>query len=491
LECGEHRRFAFGFCFWLSCFWSAASIVALDIFRVGQKQRQKAKAKGKAAMLAALQMCPRRLRPQRMAAKEFETERTGGSRDSKQKGRPAMHVLFVHRALPAQFGRLAFELVRRHGWRCTYAFEHLSHCPSPSQAMLDSLELLPLPRSADPDRQAPWPQAFGQTLERARVLAEVIRGRRGLRPDLVVGHGGLLPTLLLREVLDCPLVDYCEYCFAPAHRDLSYRVDLPAVELAPYYPRCLNAATLLNLAACDKAYAPTRWQRDSFGPRFADRIEVHFDGIDTELYRPGPGDPALPAEGRVVTFVARGLESLRGFDLFVRLARRIARARSDVLFVVAGDEKTYYGWDGLRTGGLPFKEWVLRREECDGSRFRFLGHVEPEALAGVLRRSDLHVYLGAPFVVSWSLCNALACGCVVLAGDVPPVREILEPGVSGLVEPLFDEEGLAQTALRVLADPAEYRPLGAAGRRRMEEEFSLEAALPGLMDFFERAAAAG
>ena len=50
------------------------------------------------------------------------------------------------------------------------------------------------------------------------------------------------------------------------------------------------------------------------------------------------------------------------------------------------------------------------------SRFRFLGHVEPEILAAVLRRSDLHVYLSVPFVLSWSVLNALACGCVVLAG---------------------------------------------------------------------------
>jgi glycosyltransferase involved in cell wall biosynthesis len=402
-----------------------------------------------------------------------------------------MHVLFVHRALPAQFGRLAFELVRRHGWRCTFAFEHLSRCPSPSPAMLKSLDLLPLPRTADPDRPAPWPQTLGETLDRARVLAETVRARRGLRPDLVVGHGGLLPTLLLRDVLDCPLVDYCEYCFAPAHRDLTYRVDLPAVEPAPFYPRCINAATLLNLAASDAAYAPLHWQRDSFPPRFAGKIEVHCDGIDTDLYRPGPGDPALPAGGRVVTFVARGLESLRGFDLFVRLAQRIARVRSDVHFVVAGDEKTYYGWDGLHTGGMPFKEWVMGRADCDPSRFRFLGHVEPEVLAGVLRRSDLHVYLGVPFVVSWSLFNALACGCTVLAGDAAPVREIIEPGVHGLVRSLFDEEGLAETALRVLADPAEYRPLGEAGRRRLEEAYSLEVAVPGLKDFFERAAAAG
>jgi glycosyltransferase involved in cell wall biosynthesis len=176
------------------------------------------------------------------------------------------------------------------------------------------------------------------------------------------------------------LFDYCEYYFAAAHRDLTYRVDLPPVEPAPFYPRCINAATLTNLVASDAAYALTRWQRDSFPARFAARIEVHFDGIDTELYRPGPGATTLageplPADVRVVTFVARGLESMRGFDLFARLAGCIGRARPDVRFVVVGDDRAYYGWDAQHTGGVPFKQWALERADCDPSRFVFLGHV--------------------------------------------------------------------------------------------------------------------
>ena len=59
-------------------------------------------------------------------------------------------------------------------------------------------------------------------------------------------------------------------------------------------------------------------------------------------------------------------------------------------------------------------------------------------LADVLCLSDLHVYLTVPFVLSWSLLNAMACGCVVLASDVAPVREVIVPGENGLVEPLFD-----------------------------------------------------
>jgi glycosyltransferase involved in cell wall biosynthesis len=405
-----------------------------------------------------------------------------------------MRVLFVHRAFPAQFGRLAQELTERYGWECTFLVEHLSRCPAPSEEMLRKVTLHRLALPTRPSTEIPWPQTHGHALELGSAVFEAVRARPELRPDLVVGHGGLTPTLLLRELLDCPFVDYCEYYFAPTGRDLTYRIDLPDVEPAQFYPRCINATTLLSLVACDAGYTPTHWQRACFPQRFHPKIEVHFDGLDTELYRPRAvprtvAGGTIPPGTRVVTYTARGLESMRGFDLFMEVARRIAHARPDVLFLVAGDEEIYYGWDNLRTGGHTFKQWVLSRGEYDLSRFVFLNHVTPRELADIFCLSDLHLYLTVPFVLSWSLLDALACGCVVLASDVAPVREVLEPGRTGLVEPLFDAERLAESALRVLADPGAFRPLGLAARALMEERYSLEVTVPRLRDFFERQAA--
>src|SRR5262245_38746366 len=132
----------------------------------------------------------------------------------RHEGGKRMHVLFVHRAFPAQFGRLALELAKRYGWKCTCLFQHLSRCPSPTPEMFERLELLQIqgapPASAAAD--LPWPQTHGSALEIGRAVFETVKSK-GVRPDLVVGHGGLTPTLLLREVLDGPLVDYCEYYF--------------------------------------------------------------------------------------------------------------------------------------------------------------------------------------------------------------------------------------------------------------------------------------
>ncbi len=313
----------------------------------------------------------------------------------------------------------------------------------------------------------------------------------------MVAHGGRgAPTLFLRDLLDCPIITYCEYYFATSHRDISYRIDLPPAEPAPFFPRCINAPTLVSLVDCSAGYSATHWQKQSFPARFHSKIEVLFDGIDTTLYAPGPtprriGEARIPEGTKVVTFVSRGLESIRGFDVFMKVADRIARQRADVLFVVVGGEEIHYGWDKLHTGAPSFKQWVLSQGSYDLSRFLFLGRILPEHLADILRLSDLHIYLSSPFVVSWSLFNAMASGVPVLASDVPPVREVVEHGVNGLVEPLFDIDRLTAAALKVLADPAGFSHLGMAARRTIEETYSIESCIPPIKDFFERVAILG
>ncbi len=412
-----------------------------------------------------------------------------------------MHLLFIHQAFPAQFGRLALELTTRYGWTCRVLVEALSHCPSPTREMIERLDIqrFTVPAEARLHDEIPWPQLYGVWLHHCRAVFEAVRARPELRPDLVVAHGARGPlALLLPELLSCPIVNYAEYYFAPSHADLSYRIDLPPAEPAQFFPRAINAPVLAGLIAADAAYSPTRWQRDSFPERFRHKIDVHFDGIDTGLYRPHEvpaervagllGGRAIPPGTRLVTYVARGLESMRGFDLFMKVADRIGRERSDVLFVVVGSEDIYYGWDKLHTGQPSFKQWVLSQGTYDLSRFLFLNHIAPEHLAHLLCLSDLHIHLTVPFAVSWSLLNAMACGCVVLASDVPSVREFIADGHTGLVEPLFDVDRLTGAALRVLNNPEEFRPLGEAARRLIDERYSLDAVVPPLKAYFERVA---
>jgi glycosyltransferase involved in cell wall biosynthesis len=171
----------------------------------------------------------------------------------------------------------------------------------------------------------------------------------------------------------------------------------------------------------------------------------------------------------------------------MKMARKLCERRQDVLFLIAGQDRVCYGGDERVTGGKSFKEWVLGQDDYDRSRFVFLGLLPPPVLARLFALSDLHVYLTVPFVLSWSLLNALACGATVLASDTAPVREVIEHGRNGLLADFFDVEGLAEAAERVLAAPEEHRPLGAAGVELVRSRYSLEVCMPQMLRLYRDA----
>src|SRR6266478_3269040 len=142
---------------------------------------------------------------------------------------------------------------------------------------------------------------------------------------------------------------------------------------------------------------------------------------------------------------------MRGFDIFMQVARHIYEAYPDVLFVVVGADRTYYGGDERYIQHGTFKEHVLADADYDLGRFCFTGQVSARRLVEILSLSDLHIYLSVPFVLSWSLFNALACECVVLASNVPPVTEVIRHGENGLLADFYDIDGLARQSLEYCA----------------------------------------
>jgi len=183
-----------------------------------------------------------------------------------------------------------------------------------------------------------------------------------------------------------------------------------------------------------------------------------------------------------VTYVSRGLESVRGFDIFVRVAKRIYEQRTDVLFVVVGAKRTHYGHEAATIGKDSFFLHVLSSEGFDLSRFRWLGTITPLQLVDLFSISDLHIYLTAPWVLSWSLLNAMACQCTILASDTPPVAEVIESGQNGVLAGFYDVEDLAEKALTLLKYP--HPALRRAARATILESYELTHCVQKLKKLF-------
>jgi glycosyltransferase involved in cell wall biosynthesis len=334
-------------------------------------------------------------------------------------------------------------------------------------------------------------RTFENAVWHAWGVYEACKAAADLKPDLIVGHSGFGTTVFLQELYDCPIINHIEYFYRPHDSDLDFRRDFPPRPMNFLRSRTRNAMILLDLQTCVAAYTPTQWQWSLLPEVWRPKVEIIHDGIDTDVWRRRQtvrriGGEDIDERTRIVTYVSRGLESMRGFDIFVRVANRIAAEMPNVLFVVVGSDEVHYGDDLRRIRAKTFREHVLLTEKPDLSRFRFLGTVPSAQLASLFSISDLHVYLTVPFVLSWSLLNALACECAVLASDTAPVREVIQHGETGLLGDFFDVDGLAAQALRVLRDPAAYRSLGTAARASVEEHYSLERTFPKVWDLFTR-----
>lgn len=199
------------------------------------------------------------------------------------------------------------------------------------------------------------------------------------------------------------------------------------------------------------------------------------------------GDRTIPDGMKIVTYVSRGMESMRGFDIFMKVAKKICDRRKDVLFIVAGQDRVCYGGDEQVTGTKSFKDWVLSQDNYDLSRFWFTGLIPIPTLAHLFNVTDLHIYLTVPFVLSWSLMDALACGATVLASDTAPVKEMIEHGKNGLLADFFEVDGFVDQACKVLDAPGDYRHLGAAGAELINAKYSLEVCLPQMLELYEQA----
>ena len=403
-----------------------------------------------------------------------------------------MHILFVHKNFPAQFGHVAAHLVEKKGYECTFVSQRAAGEWRGVRKIQYRL------RGGAKASTHYCSRSFENYTWHSHAVYETLKAHPDVRPDLIVGHSGFGSTVFLAELYDAPIINYFEYYYHPRDSDIDFRPEFPTRELNRLRARTRNAMLLLDLETCAAAYSPTVWQRSRFPAHYQGKIDVIFDGVDTRLWRPTAtarkprrmiAGREIPDDVRIVTYVARGFESVRGFDIFMRAAARLCRVRTDVVFVCVGEDRVCYGGDQHHTGGQSFLEYVLSYDDFDLSRFIFTGAVPPEELARIFSLSDLHVYLTVPFVLSWSMMNALSCGCTVLASATPPVQEMITDGENGLLFPFHDIDRLVELTGRVLDDPAAFAPLGVAGRSMIEAQYSLSAVTPQIAQFYDRTAA--
>lgn len=330
----------------------------------------------------------------------------------------------------------------------------------------------------------------GQAVARAALMLK----KQGFVPDILIGHNGWGETLYLKDVFpEAPLLSYFEFFYRAAGSDVGFDPEFPADLDARLRVRMQNAVNLIGLEAADRGQCPTAWQKAQYPGRYHDMISVVHEGIDTDLLKPDDkaqlalsGGLMLARADEVVTYVARNLEPYRGFHVFMRALPGILRKRPKAHVLIVGGDEVSYGHP--LPNGQTYRDKMLKEvgSQLDPKRVHFLGKVPYPVFLKVLQVSSAHVYLTYPFVLSWSMLEAMSAGCLVVGSATPPVAEVISHRENGLLVEFFSTAQITEAVEEALADRRRMQEIRDSARRTVVERFDLKKkCLPAQLNLIE------
>lgn len=388
-----------------------------------------------------------------------------------------MRILFLHSNFPAQFRHLASALAQDPQNQVVFGTMR-------TEGNLAGVRKVVY----NPARQVqPQTHHYVRSLEGAVLQGQAVyrMGQQlqseGFVPDVVYGHSGWGPTLFMKDLFpQAKLFCYFEWFYHAHGSDADFDPADPLQIDDELRIRVKNAPILLDLYACDRGLTPTHWQRQQFPPEYQPKLKVLHDGVDTTFFQPNPGAKlVLPSVGldlseaqEIITYVGRGMEPYRGFPQFMQAVALIQQRRPHCHVVVVGSDRVAYGKS--LPDGKTYKQLMLETLPLDLSRLHFTGSLPYDQYLQVLQASSVHIYLTRPFVLSWSMLEAMSAGCLVLASDTPPVTEVIRDGENGLLVDFFSPDAIADRVDQVLDHPDQMASIRQQARATIQEHYDLD-----------------
>lgn len=402
-----------------------------------------------------------------------------------------MKILFVHQNFPGQFLYLAPALQAR-----GHEVRALTDAGNNRSSPVETIRYRHEAPKVDPAATR-LGRNYTQMSDRGVTVARAARALRdrGYVPDVIFGHSGWGETLFLKEVWpEAKLIVYAEFYYRGQGADVGFDPEFSPASFDQVMIAQARAAHLCQaLVHADAGLSPTLWQASTYPAALRGRIEVIFDGVNTATLHPDPSAQVTLPDGRVLragdevlTFVNRNLEPYRGYHVFMRALPEVMAARPEAQVVIVGGDGVSYG--AAPKGGSGWKDLFLDevRDRIDLNRVHFLGKVPYPQFVALMQVSRAHAYLTYPFVLSWSMLEAMAAGAHVVASSAAPVAEVIEDGVNGTLVDFFDVPGWSRALTAALSEPDRFAPRRLAARRTVLERYDLHGiCLPRMIAYVE------
>lgn len=393
-------------------------------------------------------------------------------------------IIFIHQNAPGQFRHLLAYCAQNPDFDVAVVGEKrrvLANFPKPLQGVkFHVYEVADIAREQVPMEL--WTTA--NAMRRGRAVALCLEDLRntGFRPDVIYGHPGWGDMLHVRDVFPyARVINYCEFYFNRDGQDIDFDPEFQAEVTDAYRVRTDNMTQLASLIDADAGISPTQWQRSRYPERLQPSISVVHDGIDLNLVKPNAAAKITLSNQRlsldrntpVITYVSRNLEPYRGFHVFMRALPAILKTLPQAHVVIVGGDDVSYSKALPR--GLTYREAMLTEVgTLDRSRVHFLGRIPYAQYLQVLQVSTVHVYLTYPFVLSWSVLEAMASGAIVIGSRTAPVREIIKDGINGYLVDFFSHQELAEDVCRACLLPNALASVREAAQTTVKQRFSLQ-----------------
>jgi len=326
----------------------------------------------------------------------------------------------------------------------------------------------------------------------AAVECAINLKKQGFIPDIIYGHHWG-EDLFIKDVYpETPYLCYLEWFTNAYNSDLDFDKEKKLSFDNLCQIRIKNSPKLVNLIACDHGITPTYWQLKQYPEIFHQKISVIHDGVCANFFHPDPEAKLVIPEinldlsqaKEIVTYATTGMEPYRGFPQFMEAASIIQKRRPDCHIVVGGYDSSFYS--GIRPDGKTYKEYMLENLQLDLSKIHFTGFLSYKNYLKLLQASHVHIYLTYPYILSWSLLEAMATGCLVIGSDTEPVREVIQDGENGLLADFFSPQQIADRVDEVFAQPEKMKIIREKARKTIQKKYNIQNLLAEQLDLINR-----